>query len=66
MANVMSKELQNFHNAYNLWKSKGSPEMISVESGKGPFSSKLSLRANFRLFYLYNPKYVEFSWEIEE
>lgn len=43
---------------------KGKPEMIPVVSSKGPFSNNLSMASNFRLFYLYNPKYVIFAEEI--
>jgi len=62
----MHKALQDFYTAFQTWKDKGSPEMISVVSGKGPFSSKLSVGANFRLFYLYDPKYANYSYDIEE
>lgn len=61
-----SQEVIVFIDAYNLWQSRGAPEMISVKSGHGPFSRKLGLRSNYRLFYLYNPKYTEFALEIEE
>lgn len=62
----MHKSIRDFYQAFEYWKSVGSPEMISVVSGKGPFSSKLSVAANFRLFYLYDPKYANFSYDIEE
>lgn len=59
-----NKYVEDFNKAYALWKGRGSPEMIPVVSGKGPFSSKLSLQSNFRLFYLYDPKYMRFAEEI--
>lgn len=60
------KEIKEFLKAFELWKSKGSPEMIPVVTGKGPFSSKLTLASNFRLFHLYDPKYVRLAEEIVE
>lgn len=62
----MHSSIRDFYEAFNNWKSVGAPEMISVVSGKGPFSSKLSVGANFRLFYLYDPKYANYSYDIEE
>lgn len=63
---MQNKSVEDFLEAFKLWKSKGSPEMIPVVSGKGPFSSKLSLASNFRLFHLYDPKYVRLAEEIVE
>lgn len=62
---MQRKEIKEFYDAYKLWETKGKPEMIPVVSGKGPFSNKLSLASNFRLFYLYDPKYVRFAEEIK-
>lgn len=60
------KEVKDFLEAYHDWCALGSPEMIPVKVGHGPFSKSLSLRSNYRLFYLYNPKYTEFALEIKE
>jgi len=61
-----AKAIKDFDEAYALWQSKGSREMSPVVVGKGPFSNKLSRASNFRLFYLYDPKYVRFSWETND
>lgn len=63
---MKSKEaIAAFQEAYALWKQKGSIEMMPVVPGKGPFSNKLSMASNYRLFYLYDPKYMPFSYEVQ-
>lgn len=61
-----SKQLEEFYTSLGLWGKKGCPEMIPVKSGRGPFSNKIGLLSNLRLYYLYNPDYAEVYEELRE
>lgn len=63
---MLSKQLEEFYESFEIWQKKGSPEMIPVKSQRGPFSNKLSLESNLKLYYLYNPSYSNIYDELDK